>query len=91
MPPQVWMGHPDDPWPKASPEPLVRPERWSLNGSAVAAGPSTCGDVDRRRHHIGTGEPGQGVDGPLLCLVISQSPAPPPYQALRPWLRQKVF
>src|SRR4051812_23992483 len=30
-----------------------------------------------RRHHRTTGEPGQGVDGPLLCPVTTK-PAPKP-------------
>src|SRR5882757_11539131 len=41
-------------------------------------------------HHIATGEPGQGVDGPLLCPVINKPGLNPTFpEPLR--LRQNVF
>src|SRR5258708_31639893 len=49
------------------------------DGSKVAASPSTRGDAIAAAHHRTTGEPGQGVDGRLLCPVINKpGPNPPP-------------
>ena len=73
----IEWANPDDPLPQnPAKDRRIRPCSRSGNGSTVAAGPSTCGDVDSRRHHRTTGEPGQGVDGRLLCPVTSQKPRP---------------
>src|SRR5262245_49725984 len=84
-PPQVQMGHPDNPAtakPRQNPQNLLGSTCGAVsNGSAVAAGPSTCGDMDSRRHHRTTGEPGQGVDGRLLCPVINRKASSAPWPA----------
>jgi hypothetical protein len=68
-------GQPDDPSPKSNNLTSSLTQFQVSGGSKVAAGPSTCGDWIVVAHHRTTGDPGQGVDGRLLCPV-TRNPAP---------------
>jgi hypothetical protein len=88
------LGQPDDPPPKSANPTGSLTCNSADRESKVAAGPSTCGDWIDVLHHRTTGEPGQGVDGRLLCPVTNKPGPDPPSGGLFLiwlWLRQNVF